>query len=47
MKNERGQSILEYSVILAIILIVVVGAIRLVGTNANSAFSQVNSAMTQ
>ena len=47
MKKQRGQSITEYAVLLALLLIVVVGAVRLVGTNVQSMFSQVNSAFTQ
>jgi Flp pilus assembly pilin Flp len=35
----------EYAVILAVILVLVVGTIRLVGSNANSAFSSVASSV--
>ena len=45
--SKEGQSIAEYAVILAVILILVVGTIRLVGSNANNAFSQVGSSMNQ
>ena len=41
--DERGQDIAEYAVMLAVILVLVVGTIRLVGTNANNAFSSVAS----
>lgn len=41
--DESGQDIAEYAVILAVILVFVVGTIRLVGTNANNAFSSVAS----
>ena len=37
--QETGQDIAEYAVVLAVILVVVVGTIRLVGSNANNAFS--------
>ena len=37
--QEEGQDIAEYAVMLAVILIVVIGAIRLIGGNANNAFS--------
>jgi Flp pilus assembly pilin Flp len=41
--NEEGQDIAEYAVLLAVILVLVVGTIRLVGTNANNVFSSVAS----
>ncbi len=37
--QEEGQDIAEYAVMLAVILIVVIGAIRLIGGNANNVFS--------
>ena len=43
--NEEGQDIAEYAVMLAVILIIVFGAIRLIGSNANTVFSQVASAI--
>jgi Flp pilus assembly pilin Flp len=43
--NEQGQDIAEYAVMLAVILVLVVGTIRLVGTNANNAFSTVASSL--
>jgi Flp pilus assembly pilin Flp len=43
--DERGQDIAEYAVMLAVILVIVVGTIRLIGTNANNVFSQVGSAI--
>ena len=43
--DERGQDIAEYAVMLAVILVLVVGTIRLVGTNANNAFSTVASSL--
>lgn len=42
-KDERGQDIAEYAVMLAVILVIVVGTIRLIGSNANTVFSQVGS----
>ena len=41
--DERGQDIAEYAVIMAVILVLVVGTVRLVGSNANHAFSSVAS----
>jgi len=43
--NESGQDIAEYAVMLAVILVIVVGTIRLIGSNANNVFSQVGSAI--
>jgi Flp pilus assembly pilin Flp len=39
-RREDGQDIAEYAVMLAVILVIVVGTIRLVGSNANNVFSQ-------
>ena len=44
-QDERGQDIAEYAVMLAVILVIVVGTIRLIGSNANNVFSQVGSAI--
>jgi Flp pilus assembly pilin Flp len=44
-KDERGQDIAEYAVMLAVILVIVVGTIRLIGSNANNVFSNVGSAI--
>jgi Flp pilus assembly pilin Flp len=42
-RNEAGQDIAEYAVMLAVILVLVVGTVRLIGGNANNVFSQVGS----
>ncbi len=44
-REDQGQDIAEYAVMLAVILVIVVGTIRLVGTNANNVFSSVGSAV--
>ncbi len=44
-KDDSGQDIAEYAVMLAVILVIVVGTIRLIGSNANNVFSQVGSAI--
>jgi len=41
--DDRGQDIAEYAVMLAVILVIVVGTVRLIGSNANNVFSQVGS----
>lgn len=43
--DEQGQDIAEYAVMLAVILVIVVGTIRLIGSNANTVFSQVGSSI--
>ena len=43
--DERGQDIAEYAVMLAVILVIVVGTIRLIGSNANNVFSEVGSSI--
>jgi Flp pilus assembly pilin Flp len=43
--DDAGQDIAEYAVMLAVILVLVVGTIRLIGSNANNAFSQVASSL--
>lgn len=41
--SEQGQDIAEYAVMLAVILVIVIGTVRLIGGNANNVFSQVAS----
>jgi Flp pilus assembly pilin Flp len=43
--DDSGQDIAEYAVMLAVILVIVVGTIRLVGSNANNVFSSVASSV--
>ncbi len=43
--EEQGQDVAEYSVMLAVVLVIVMGTIRLIGTNASNVFSQVGSAV--
>jgi Flp pilus assembly pilin Flp len=43
--DESGQDIAEYAVMLAVILVIVVGTIRLIGSNANNVFSNVASSI--
>jgi Flp pilus assembly pilin Flp len=43
--EDQGQDIAEYAVMLAVILVLVVGTIRLVGSNANTAFSSAASSV--
>jgi Flp pilus assembly pilin Flp len=43
--DQQGQDIAEYAVMLAVILVIVVGTIRLIGSNANNVFSEVASSI--
>ena len=45
--DERGQDVAEYAVMLAVVLVIVVGTIRLIGGNANNVFSSVVSSVGQ
>jgi Flp pilus assembly pilin Flp len=44
-QDDQGQDVAEYAVMLAVILVIVVGTIRLIGSNANNVFSSVGSAI--
>jgi Flp pilus assembly pilin Flp len=43
--DEEGQDIAEYAVMLAVILVIVIGTVRLIGGNANNVFSAVASSI--
>ena len=43
--EDEGQDIAEYAVMLAVILVLVVGTIRLIGSQANNVFSETASAI--
>jgi Flp pilus assembly pilin Flp len=45
LSDDSGQDIAEYAVMLAVILVLVVGTIRIVGSNANTVFSQAASSI--
>ena len=45
--DEQGQDVAEYAVMLAVVLVIVVGTIRLIGGNANNVFSSVASSIGQ
>ncbi len=44
-REEEGQDIAEYAVMLAVILVIVIGTVRLIGSRANAVFSNVASAI--
>jgi Flp pilus assembly pilin Flp len=43
--DDGGQDIAEYAVMLAVILVIIVGTVRLIGSNANSVFSATASSI--
>jgi len=43
--DEQGEDVAEYSVMLAVILVIVVATVRLIGSNAGNVFSMVGSAI--
>ena len=43
--QEEGQDIAEYAVMLAVVLVIVVGTIKLIGGNSNNVFSNVASSI--
>lgn len=44
-QDEEGQDIAEYAVMLAVILVLVIGTVRLIGSQSNTVFSQVASSI--
>jgi pilus assembly protein Flp/PilA len=45
LKNEDGPTAVEYAVMLALIIVVCIGAITTLGANANATFTSVGSAV--
>jgi len=43
--QDDGQDVAEYAVMLAVVLVIVVGTVRLIGSNANNVFSSVASSI--
>lgn len=43
--QDDGQDVAEYAVMLAVVLVIVVGTVRLIGSNANNVFSSVGSSI--
>jgi len=44
-RDDEGQDVAEYAMMLAVVLVIVLGTIRLIGANAGNIFSQVGSAL--
>ncbi len=45
LKREDGPTAVEYAVMLALIIVVCIGAITTLGSNANTTFTSVGSAI--
>jgi Flp pilus assembly pilin Flp len=45
LQETEGQDVAEYAIMLAVVLVIVTGMVRLIGTNASAVFSQVGSAI--
>ncbi|MDP9440745.1 MAG: Flp family type IVb pilin [Actinomycetota bacterium] len=45
IKDERGASLVEYALLLALIAVVCIAAIRFIGTRANNSFNSTGSAL--
>jgi Flp pilus assembly pilin Flp len=43
--QEEGQDVAEYAVMLAVILVIAIGTIRLIGSHAGNVFAGVGSAI--
>lgn len=43
--KDDGQDVAEYAVMLAVVLVIVMGTIRLIGANSSNVFSSVGSSM--
>jgi len=43
LKSEKGQTLVEYALLLVLIAVVVIVMVRGIGQNANTAFSTINN----
>ncbi len=46
LKSQKGQTLVEYALLLVLIAIIVIAMMKGVGSNVNNAFSKINSALT-
>ncbi len=44
-KNEKGQGLVEYAIILALVAIVVIGVMRVLGPKIGNTFSMINNSL--
>lgn len=45
LRNNNGQGLVEYALILVLIALVVLAAVRSIGTTANTKFQTINNAV--
>jgi len=45
--QQDGQDVAEYAVMMAVIIVLVAGTVRFIGSNATNTFSAVGSSITQ
>ena len=46
-KSERGASLVEYALLVALMAVVVIGAVTLLGSTAEDTFSDVSGSLSQ
>jgi pilus assembly protein Flp/PilA len=46
VKDDRGQGLLEYAIILMFIVFVLVAAVKMIGNTTNNSYNTFNSAFT-
>ena len=46
LKNEAGQGMVEYGLIIALIAVVVIVAVRALGTSTNGVFQEINNGLS-
>ena len=47
VRNERGQGLVEYALILVLIAVVVIAAVTTLGQKANNTFSSIGSSINK
>ena len=45
LKDEAGATAIEYGLIVALIAVVIIGAVTLIGTNLNTSFTNVGTSL--
>jgi len=45
LKDEEGVTAIEYGLIAALIAVVIIGAVRIIGTDLNTAFTTIGNAL--
>ena len=46
LKNEAGQGMVEYGLIIALVAVVVIVAVKALGTGTSAAFNKINDELT-